>query len=166
MWILLLLLKIVFGLVGGAAALALLGVVVLFPILIIRALISLFRIPLPYTLGNIKARRVSTAMSILGIGVVIAVLLSMMALDNGVIKATVSSGSKDNLMITRDGADTELSSWVSKDATHIIRTLPGIAKDAKGEPLVAPELVIIFKLPRGGAPNVASLLIRGVSPAS
>src|ERR1700682_4538728 len=166
MWILLLLLKIVFAVLGVAAALALVALIVLFPILIVCAVISLFRIPLSYTLGNINARRVSTAMSILGIGVVIAVMISMMALDNGVIKATVSSGSEDNLMIMREGAEAELSSWVTKDAAHIIRTLPGIAKDAKGQPLVAPELVIIFKLPREGAPKGANLLVRGVTPAS
>jgi ABC-type antimicrobial peptide transport system permease subunit len=127
---------------------------------------SLRRIPFSYILGNLKARRLSTIMSILGIGVVMAVMLSMMALQHGVTKATVSSGSKENLLVMREGAEAELSSWVTKDATQIIRTVPGIAKDAKGQPLVAPELVIIFKLPRVGAPKGANIIVRGVTPAS
>jgi len=130
------------------------------------ALLSLRRIPFGYILGNLKARRISTLMSILGIGVVIAVMLSMMALQHGVTKATVSSGSKDNLLVMREGAEAELSSWVTKEATQILKTVPGIAKDSKGQPLVAPELVIIFKLPREGAPKGANIIVRGVTPSS
>ena len=89
-------------------------------------------IPLKYNIGNLTARRVSTLMTIVGIGVVIAVMISMMALQNGVHSAVVSSGSKDNLMVMREGAAAELSSWVTKDAFRIIRAMPGIAKDGSG----------------------------------
>src|SRR6266850_336577 len=78
-------------------------------------------IPLKYNIGNLTARRVSTLMTILGIGVVIAVMISMMALQNGVRSAVVSSGSKDNLMVMREGAAAELSSWVTKDAFRTMR---------------------------------------------
>src|SRR5947209_5341710 len=124
--------------------------VLLLPFLLFCVIVSLRRIPLAYTLGNLKARRISTAMSIFGIGVVIAVMLSMMALNNGVTKTTVASGSKDNLIVMRDGAEAETTSWVTVEATHIIRALPGIARDSHGEPLVAPEGVLILKLPREG----------------
>ena len=121
-------------------------------------------IPLRYNVGNLRARKVSTLMSIFGIGVVIAVMVSMMALNNGVEKATVSSGSKDNLMIMREGAEAELSSWVTKDAFHIIRALPGLAITPKGEPIVSPELVILFKLPKRDNPKGSNVTVRGVTP--
>ena len=120
-------------------------------------------IPLKYNIGNLKARRVSTLMTILGIGVVIAVMISMMALQNGVHSAVVSSGSKDNLMVMREGAAAELSSWVTNDAFRIIRTLPGIAKEG-GAPLVSPELVIVFKIPKRDDPKGSNVLVRGVTP--
>jgi putative ABC transport system permease protein len=120
-------------------------------------------IPLKYNIGNLKARRVSTLMTILGIGVVIAVMISMMALKNGVNTAVVSSGSKDNLMVMREGAAAELSSWVTKDAFRIIRALPGIAKDG-GVPQISPELVIIFKIPKKDDPKGSNVLVRGVTP--
>jgi ABC-type antimicrobial peptide transport system permease subunit len=121
-------------------------------------------IPLKYNIGNLKARRVSTLMSIIGIGVVIAVMLSMMALDNGVTKATVSSGSKDNLMVMREGAEAELSSWVNKEPFAVLRSLPGIAKASNGEPLISPELVILFKLPKYDNPKGSNVAVRGVTP--
>jgi len=123
-------------------------------------------IPLKYNIGNLSARRVSTLMTVIGIGVVIAVMLSMMALYNGVQKATISSGSKDVVMVMRDGAEAELSSWVSKDKYNILRSLPGIAKDSKGQPLLSPELVIIFKLPKKDDPKGSNVTVRGVTPAA
>jgi len=120
-------------------------------------------IPLKYNIGNLKARRVSTLMTILGIGVVIAVMISMMALKNGVHSAVVSSGSKDNLMVMREGAAAELSSWVTKDAFRIIRAMPGIAQSG-GVPMISPELVIIFKIPKKDDPKGSNVLVRGVTP--
>ncbi|HEV7572226.1 MAG TPA: ABC transporter permease [Thermoanaerobaculia bacterium] len=120
-------------------------------------------VPLKYNIGNLKARRVSTLMTILGIGVVIAVMISMMALQNGVHSAVVSSGSKDNLMVMREGAAAELSSWITKDAFRIIRALPGIAKEGNA-PLISPELVIIFKIPKKDDPKGSNVLVRGVTP--
>lgn len=121
-------------------------------------------IPLKYNIGNLTSRRASTLMTVLGIGVVIAVMISMIALYNGVNSAIVSSGSKDNLIVLREGAETESTSWVTKDAYRIIRSLPGIQKSSNGEPLVSPELVIIFKLPKKDDPKGSNVNVRGVTP--
>jgi putative ABC transport system permease protein len=121
-------------------------------------------IPLKYNAGNLKARRVATLMTIIGIGVVIAVVLSMMALYNGVVSSVVSSGSKDLLLIMRDGNDAELSSSVTKDAVNVIRTLPGLAKNSTGQPLVSPEIVLLFKLPKKDNPKGTNVTVRGVTP--
>ncbi|HYM60527.1 MAG TPA: ABC transporter permease [Thermoanaerobaculia bacterium] len=121
-------------------------------------------IPLKYNAGNLKARRVSTLMTILGIGIVIAVMLAMMALYNGVISQVASSGSKDLMLVMRDGVDAELSSRVTKEAVQIMRALPGIAKDSKGEPLVSPQVVILFKLPKKDNPKGTNVTVRGVTP--
>ena len=121
-------------------------------------------IPLKYNIGNLTSRRVSTVMTVLGIGVVIAVMLSMMALYHGVKLAIVSSGSKENLLVMREGAEAELSSSVTKDAFRIIRSMPGVQKTPKGEPEISPEVVILFKLPRYDNPKGANITVRGVSP--
>ncbi|HEV7424889.1 MAG TPA: ABC transporter permease [Thermoanaerobaculia bacterium] len=123
-------------------------------------------IPLKYNIGNLRARRISTLMTVVGIGVVIAVMISMMALQNGVHSTVVSSGSKDNLIVMREGSAAELSSWVTKDAFRVMRTLPGIAKDSSGAPMISPELVIIFKIPKKDNPKGSNVLVRGVTPAA
>lgn len=120
-------------------------------------------IPIKYNIGNLMSRKVSTLMTVLGIGIVIAVMVAMMALYNGVQQALVSSGSKDNLIVLREGAQTEATSWVTRDKFRIIRSLEGIARASDGEPLVSPELVIIFKLPRRDNPTGSNINVRGVT---
>ena len=120
-------------------------------------------IPLKYNIQSLRARGVSTSMSILGIGIVIAVMLSMMALYNGVKKATTTSASKEAMMVLREGAQAEVSSWVTKEAYRIIRALPGIQKDSKGEPLLSPEIVIAFKIPKKDNPKGSNVIVRGVT---
>jgi putative ABC transport system permease protein len=121
-------------------------------------------IPLKYNIGNLMSRKVSALMTVLGIGIVIAVMVAMMALYNGVQQALVSSGSPDNLIILREGAQTEATSWVSREKFRIIESLPGITKAKDGDPLVSPELIIIFKLPRRDNPTGSNVNVRGVTP--
>jgi len=120
-------------------------------------------VPLKYNIRNLRARSVSTLMSVFGIGIVIAVMLSMMALNNGVQKATTTSGSKDAMMVLREGAQAEVSSWVTKEAYRIIRELPGVRKDWKGQPLLSPEIVIAFKIPKKDDPKGSNVIVRGVT---
>lgn len=120
-------------------------------------------VPIKYNIQSLKARGVSTLMSIFGIGIVIGVMLSMMALYNGVWKATLAFGSKDAMMVLREGAQAEVSSWVTKEAYRIIRALPGIQKDDKGQPLISPEIVIAFKIPKKDDPKGSNVNARGVT---
>jgi ABC-type antimicrobial peptide transport system permease subunit len=59
---------------------------------------------------------------------------------------------------------TEATSWVSKDAYRIIRSLPGIARGDDGEPIVSPELIIMLKLPKRDDPKGSNVNVRGVTP--
>jgi len=120
-------------------------------------------IPLKYNIGNLMSRKTSVAMSVLGIGIVIAVMVAMLALQNGVNQALVSSGSKENMIILREGAQSEATSWVTREKYRIIESLPGIAKASDGRPLTSPELVIIFKLPRHDNPTGSNVNVRGVT---
>lgn len=120
-------------------------------------------IPLKYNIGHLTSRKTSTFLTILGIAIVIAIMLAMLALYQGVRSAIVSSGSEENLMVLREGALTEATSWVRKDAARIIRELPGVARASDGEPLVSPELVILFKLPKRDDPKGSNINVRGVT---
>jgi len=68
------------------------------------------KIPLIYNLRSVRQRPVSTALTALGIGLVVAVFIGMLALANGFAAALTRTGSDRNVLILRKGADSEMSS--------------------------------------------------------
>ncbi len=123
------------------------------------------KIPLVYNLRSVTQRPVSTALTALGIGLVVAVFVAMLALANGFVAALTKTGSADNVLLLRRGADSELSSGIPRDAIGIISASPHIATGADGRPLVSPETYIVINIPRlgGDAFAVANVVARGVS---
>jgi putative ABC transport system permease protein len=123
------------------------------------------KIPFAYNYRSVVQRPVSTALTALGIGLVVAVFVAMLALANGFIAALVTTGSSDNVLLLRRGADSELSSGIPRDAISIISASPHIATGADGRPMVSPETYIVLNIPRAGgdAFAVANVVARGVS---
>jgi putative ABC transport system permease protein len=123
------------------------------------------KIPFVYNLRSVTQRPVSTALTALGIGLVVAVFVAMLALANGFIAALTKTGSSDNVLLLRRGADSELSSGIPREAIGIISASPYIATGADGRPLVSPETYIVINIQRlgGDAFTVANVVARGVS---
>jgi len=53
---------------------------------------------------------------------------------------------------------------VQREKYRIIESLPGIEKGSDGRPIVSPEVVVIFKLPRYNNATGSNLNVRGVTP--
>ena len=123
------------------------------------------KIPFIYNVRSVLQRPVSTALTALGIGLVVAVFVAMLALANGFIVALTSTGSPDNVLVMRRGADTEMSSGIPRDAVSIISAFPHVASDTAGHALVSPETYIVINIPRAGGDStqIANVVLRGVS---
>ncbi|MES2176295.1 MAG: FtsX-like permease family protein [Gemmatimonadota bacterium] len=123
------------------------------------------KIPFVYNYRSVMQRPVSTALTALGIGLVVAVFVAMLALANGFIAALVESGSPDNVLLLRRGADSELSSGIPREAVSIIASSPHIAIGADNRPLISPETYLVLNLRRAGGTEfeVANVVARGVS---
>ena len=125
------------------------------------------KIPLSYNARSLLQRPVSTAFTALGIALVVAVFIGMLALANGFRAALVRTGSAENVLILRDGADSELSSSIDRATVSILSSSPHVATGADGRPLVSPEAYVVIPLPRKGrdTTGLANVVVRGVSPA-
>jgi ABC-type lipoprotein release transport system permease subunit len=119
-------------------------------------------IPLSYNLRNLTQRPVSTLATAAGIGFVVAILIGALALASGFQKALVGTGSPSNVIVLRTGADSELSSGLSRDAVNILRARPEIATDGQGRPLVSAELVVVVSKPRRGFSGSSNVNVRGI----
>ena len=82
------------------------------------------KIPLTYNLRSVRQRPVSTALTALGIALVVAVFIGMLALANGFAAALTRTGSDRNVLVLRKGADSEMSSGLDRDAVNTFIASP------------------------------------------
>ena len=120
-------------------------------------------LPLRYPLGNLAARRLRTGLTVGVIALVVLATTLFAGLVSSLERTLVTTGSERNLVVMRKGATNDGSSAVTLDAYQSVRYFEGIERDAAGNPLVSPELVVqpFFRTPAGGRENV---LVRGVEP--
>ncbi len=121
------------------------------------------KIPLKYTLRNFKTRKLTTGITIAGIALVVFVFTAVLMMAYGIQKTMKSTGSADNVMIFRKAATSEITSIIGPDVQNIISTMPHIAKEPDGTPIISYEPVVVINLNKidGGVSNIT---VRGVSP--
>jgi putative ABC transport system permease protein len=121
-------------------------------------------IPLKYNLRNLIVRRTTTLMTALSVTATVVVFIALMGLAHGLETALTATGNPRNVLIMREGSQSEAVSFVSRENFQIIKYLHGIATDRAGNPWVDPELIILMNFPRRGHNHGANVTIRGVGP--
>lgn len=117
-----------------------------------------------YNLRSMFVRKGTALMTALGIAMVVAVFVMTLALAQGFRSTLIASGSADNAIVLRKGATSETVSGIERTLLPIVETLPEIARDAQGQPLASPELVLAISLPRSTDGQPANVPVRGVGP--
>lgn len=125
------------------------------------------KIPFKYIVRSLFARRLTTAITIIGVSLVVFVFVAVLMMANGITQTLVATGSDENVLIARKAANGEISSIITNDTYGIMAALPQVARDADGKPLITGDLVVIINLektgPDGGMSNVT---VRGVSASA
>lgn len=123
-------------------------------------------IPFVYNIRNVMNRPMSTLTTALGIGLTVAIFIGALALAAGFRAALVSTGRADNVIVLRKGADSEISSGISRDNANVIRALQEIAPGPDGRPLVTADLVVVTNRDRLGQSGSSNVTVRGVDPSA
>jgi putative ABC transport system permease protein len=116
-------------------------------------------------ISTLRQRLGSSAVIVVGIAGVVAVLVAMLAMAQGYSETLRRTGSADTAIVLRGASAAEVSSVLGHDATVVIAQAPGIAKDDAGKPIASPELVVAANLPmKGGNPeeDFGSVQLRGI----
>lgn len=121
-------------------------------------------IPISYNIRNLKLRKGLTVMTALGIALTVTTAIFLMALVAGLDRAFVTSGSAKNVLVLRKGSEAELSGGFDAALFPTLKTLPGIAKDSKGDPMVSGEWVVVIVLPRKDGTGEVNVTVRGMMP--
>lgn len=121
-------------------------------------------IPLSYIARNLWVRRVTTALTAAGMALVVYVFATVLMMTEGIRSTLVATGQPDNVIVLRKGAGAEINSGIGRPQAAIIETLPGIATDRSGQPLVSSEPVVLNNLPKRSNGKPSNVTLRGTSP--
>ncbi len=117
-------------------------------------------------LQSIPQRLGASLVVVVGIAGVVGVIVALLSMSQGLGKTLGSTGRADRLVITRGGSDGELSSFLDRASTTLIKQDPAIARGEDKLPLASGELIVITEVPRFGQKTGANVTLRGVEPAA
>ena len=121
-------------------------------------------LPLSYNVRNVFQRPGATITTALGVAFTVSILIGALALASGFQAALLKTGSDDNVIVLRKGADSEISSGITRDAANILRAHSEVATTADGRPLASAEVVVLANKPRLGQPGSSNMTVRGIDP--
>jgi putative ABC transport system permease protein len=95
-------------------------------------------------LSGITQRAGSVLTIIIGVTCTVGVLVSMLAMGTGARRQEVENVREDAVVLNSTGARPG-GSTISKEEAAIVRNLPGIRKDSKGEPMIDLEALAMIE---------------------
>jgi putative ABC transport system permease protein len=124
-------------------------------------------LPLNYIARNLWVRRLTTVLTAGGMALVVFVFAAALMLDAGLRATLVATGSANNVLVFRKGAQSEVQSSVAREQAALIEALPQVARGADGAPRVSREILVLNSLAKRAADGSAAesrsnVPIRGV----
>jgi len=124
------------------------------------------KVPLKYSFRNILARRLTAALTIFGVTLVTFVFAGVLMLSNGLRQIFITAGSPENVIALRESSTSEIMSFINREQSDIIGTLPEIAVDPTGGKMVEGEVVVMINRSRRLDEKMANIMVRGIGPKS
>ena len=121
-------------------------------------------LPLTYNIRNLRQRWKVTLLAIFGIGLVVAVFVTLLSMETGFRTALRSTGSLQNGIITQRGSMSELTSWINIGDANVVMVDPRVARSSDGKPMASCEVVILTNKLRKSDNQAANITFRGVTP--
>lgn len=120
-------------------------------------------VPLSYNLRSLRQRRSRATLTILGMAVVVAVFVAMLALTRGMQTRFARVGSPDNVVVLQQGATSQSLSSIPVSSRNVVPFVTHLAR--RGDTaLASPEVVVEPWVSVAGRGEDAFLRLRGVTP--
>lgn len=116
-------------------------------------------VPFSYSVRSLLVRKLTTFFTVFGLALVVFVFSTVLMLDKGLEETVVSTGERDNLIVTRRGSSSEVQSAITKEQASIISQIKGIASIP--EPKVSNETVVLINLKKKKG-STSNVVIRGL----
>ena len=124
----------------------------------------MMRIPFSYVWRSLWARRLTTALTVGGVALVVFVFAGVLMLARGLEATLVETGSPDNVIVLRRSATSELSSQLDRATADALEAESGVGRATDGRPLLSREVMLIINLYKKKSGALGNVSTRGVSP--
>ncbi len=124
------------------------------------------QVPIKYMTSGFHSRRLTTAITIVGIALVVWVYTAVLMMSYGVEKTLSSNGSERNAVIARKSSQGEISSIIDGDGINVIKTLPQIAKNESGKLIASGEVAVVINLNIINGTGMSNISVRGVEQSA
>ena len=116
-----------------------------------------------YSFRNLLVRKLTTTLTVLGLGLVVFVFSAVLMLAHGLEETLVETGSPNNAIVVRAAATSETVSIMSRDQAGIIETQPEVAVAQDGSPIAVHELVVLININKRKNNEPSNVVIRGTT---
>jgi putative ABC transport system permease protein len=118
---------------------------------------------LAYVARNLVARKLTTLLTAGGMALVVFVFATVLMMAEGLRHTLGGTGEVNNLVIIRQGSQTEVQSTIDRDQASLIGLLPGLATDPQGDAMLSGEVLVLVNMPRKDSSGVANVVVRGTT---
>ena len=122
------------------------------------------KIPFNYIFRNLWTRKLTTLLTAGGMALVAFVFAAVLMLDAGLNRTMVGTGSVDNVVFIRKGAETEIQSGITRDQAALVESQPQVARGSDGNAMASKESLVLISLIKTGQDKGSNIVTRGVSP--
>lgn len=116
-----------------------------------------------YVARNLSARKLTTILTASGMALVVFVFAAVLMTSAGLRQTLGGTGSYNNVVIIRQGSQTEVQSTMDRSQVNIISSLQGLASDVIGNPILSPEVIVLVNMPRKSGTGLANVVVRGTT---
>jgi putative ABC transport system permease protein len=119
-----------------------------------------------YSYKNILARKLTSLLTVFGIGLVVFVFCAVLMLSNGLGETLVATGEDENAIVIRKASQTEVQSIIYRDVANAIRADEAIKRNADGTTIVTSEILVLINQLKRSSGEPSNVPVRGVTSMS
>ena len=117
-------------------------------------------------IATLPQRWGASAVIVVGIAGVVAVLVAMLAMGEGFRSTLTRTGNDETAIVLRGGSQSETNSVITRDQVPLVSNLAGIARGQDGRPLASPELSQVVNMVTKADGTDANAQMRGIGPTA
>jgi putative ABC transport system permease protein len=111
-------------------------------------------------LAALPSRAGASLVTVIGVATVIAVMLSLLGVGEGVMHSVLQNDQPDRAVVLSSGASEYMGSFSRADVAQIAQA-PGIKRDPAGRPMVQPLAAVVVELENKTGGGTNNVLFRG-----